>query len=261
MEYSTCGIYSFPKSGNTWMREIVRGIFRVETDISRVAPEMTNEDNQIPNWDILDAPDGSKWTFYKSHSAWELGGNNVVDLNNNLVIYILRNPLDVFCSQLNYLLKGFDQNRDRIKIPGKSIEELMLNGSLDIFYSVYLAFGTLTPLFWQASSWMENTKIWIEKSKTRDNILVVKYEDLIAEPIETLSKIFGRIGFNSASIKTAIELAESRTNDGNSFFWKKKAGNYLNYLSPDQIQLFETYHKESLMLTGYDLSFRQQKIM
>lgn len=250
MMINTCGIYSFPKSGNTWVREIMRGLLKVDESIDIVCPELFATGMPIEEWKSYELGSSQYWRFYKSHCAWELPFD-IVGGKSDLCIYILRNPFDVFCSQLNYILKGFDSNRKLIELPGNSVDEVVSLGIIDEYFSIFIAFGTLMPTFGEASSWMSNVKFWLNKSKDDSRVVLIKYEDLITNPVDTVGKMFPCLTFTRNEIQNALATAEKRTQKDGKFFWKKKVGTYSEYLSHSQLERFNKIHSDILSITGY----------
>jgi hypothetical protein len=246
----TCGVYSFPKSGNTWVREIIRASIQSHDDISIVCPELHCGVPAKESWKSFNMGKKQNWRFYKSHSAWELS-NEMIDGNTDLIIYILRNPFDVFCSQLNYILKRFDDNRKIIELPGNSVEEVFSNGVIDEYFSIFTAFGTLAPRHWETSSWMSSVNLWIKRSTEDQRIAIIKYEDLVNEPISVINKLFNLIPSNNLSAEEIFALVDKRTKDGGNFFWKRTANNYRNYLNKSHLEKFNKFHSEVLVNAGY----------
>lgn len=247
-----CGIYSFPKSGNTWMREIIRGVFKVGDNIREVVPDVYQ--GGIDGL-ILNNHKKEQWRFYKSHSAKELVKYQGNVVKNDMVIYILRNPFDVFCSQLNYLLRGFSKNNGGIQLGCASIDEAKQNGMINDFFSAFLVYGTLMPFFQDAGSWMENVRYWIKKSRAVNNVIVVKYEDMIKQVDVAMLPVLEHIGMDLGCLSEAMDLAATRTNDGGKFFWKKKEGTYRDYLENEQIKRFLTLHSQIIQMCGYSNHF------
>ena len=60
------GLYSFPKSGNTWLRAIIAGLAKMPNDPGTLQKYVT--DTQYGR--VLENPwpyQGTKWYIYKSH--------------------------------------------------------------------------------------------------------------------------------------------------------------------------------------------------
>jgi len=231
------------------MREIIRGLFKVNENVKEVVPDIYQDGI---NGLVLKNTKNEAWRFYKSHSAKELLNYQGNTVSNDLIIYIVRNPLDVFCSQLNYILREFDPSRGGIQLNCASIDEAKQNGLLDDFFSAFLVYGTLMPFFKDARSWMENTRFWIEKSQAGNKVIIIKYEDMINQFDIAMQPILERIGMDSSNLQAAMEMADTRTNDGGKFFWKKKDGTYREYLTTQQVNKFFSEHQNIVRMCGYE---------
>lgn len=138
--------------------------------------------------EVLINSSGEKWRFYKSHSAEEIVRFKGIDIFNDLIIYIIRNPLDVFCSYLNYLF-NFAPHRGGIQLYCESIDQAKKDGLIDEFFSAFKVYGTLNPYFYDTKSWMENVEYWLNRSANSEQIIVVRYEDLVENIYETMNPI------------------------------------------------------------------------
>lgn len=244
-----CGIYSFPKSGNTWMRELIRALFEIEESTSTAIPDIY--ENGIDGKVVL-SNSGQQWKFYKSHSKNEVvtyQNNSVV---NDLIIYIVRNPYDVFCSQLNYVLRGFEKNKGRMILTCKSVDEAADLGVIEEYFSAFTVYGTLDPYFWDAGNWKENVSNWLDKASKDERVIIIRYEDMVENIFKALAPVTQRLGLSSDKINSAFQLADTRTNDGGKFFWKKSSGTYKSYLLEKNINNFKKYHSDILEPLGYD---------
>ena len=72
-----CGIYSFPKSGNTWMRELIRALFEIDEPTSTAIPDIY--ENGVDGKVVL-SNSGQQWKFYKSHSKSEVVSHQITQL-------------------------------------------------------------------------------------------------------------------------------------------------------------------------------------
>jgi hypothetical protein len=247
MTPSRCGVYSFPKSGNTWARIFLTSLFKAEKAI-KVVPDIY--EGKIDGAPVT-AGNGELWQFYKSHAREEVVTFNGTPIENNLIVFMIRNPLDVFCSQLNYVAKGFVNDRGGIQIPFESAEQARDTGRIQELFSAFTAFGTLTPRFLDAGSWMENSRYWLDRAANNDNVLVLRYENMLDDFVGETSPLAKYFGFTTEDIKAAYSATEPRTNDNGNFFWKKSQRTYLEFLNPAQVERFCQIHEEVLKLSGY----------
>ena len=231
------------------MREILRAIFEAEDKTSDVIPDIYEKG---VNGQQLKADDGQVWSFYKSHSKNEVKRNSGVEFENDFIIYIVRRPHDVFCSQLNYLLRRFEKNRGGILLSAESVDSAQQQGMISDLFSAFCVYGTLDPYFIDAGNYVENVTNWLEiQNKEPERVMFIKYEDMTRDIVEALSPLADKLGISRKRLENAAKLAEQRTNDGGKFFWKKQSETYKEYLSPTDIAKFAHYHGELLNRLGY----------
>lgn len=182
-------IVSYPKSGNTWLRFVIFWLHHrrlphnsPELDAfasSRLpayvteAPEFCRSirprdaDNQI------DAP-----VYCKTHASAAAVAQ--LRARNKQVIYIVRHPLDVMQSALNYarLTGEIDPSDDGIQWT----ERFIANGGNPLWFSVNYATG----------SWSANAEGWFDSPPVPT--LFVRYEDLIADGAGNIQRIAAALG-------------------------------------------------------------------
>ena len=103
---------------------------------------------------------GSAWHQWKKHGRCSgLSPDDFFALSreaygrafaNDLVLYIVRHPLDVFLSQLNYVSANVTANPN-IMLPCNSVEDVIARGDLDLYFGAFSVFGTLQPGFADAA--------------------------------------------------------------------------------------------------------------
>lgn len=174
-------IVSYPKSGNTWTRFLVASLLHPESPT-----DFGNIDERCP-------------TIYKAKATAlaALPGPRVLksheyfDPRYPRVIYIVRDPRDVLVSYFHYQRrKGF------------------IDGTVEIarFADDFLA-GRLNSF----GTWGENVASWLGTRGERDDFLLLRYEDMLAEPAAQLARIVRFLG------RTASEAELARVVDGCSF--------------------------------------------
>lgn len=248
-----CGVYSFPKSGNTWMRFVITALFNEKRAIEVVPDIYEHGVNGRP----VRTEEGEEWLFYKSHSQKIVERWDGTKIRNDLIIYIMRNPLDVFCSQLNYLLNNFDPERGGLEVGCASVDKARENGLINEYFSAFTVFGTLMPKFLEAGSWMSNTRYWTGAASNNRNIILIRYEKLLENFEEEMEPILDYFGFGESDAMNALKVSNNRTNDGGKFYWKKKQGTYKEYLTETQVSRFVELHRDILSFTGYDKYYLQ----
>ncbi|GMQ47896.1 sulfotransferase domain-containing protein [Vibrio sp. 10N] len=245
-------ISSYPKSGNTWFRHLVESALRENFDINYLPIDIHEKGfSEKKNESICDF-EGRDFFIYKSHIL-----NNNMEKPNK-IIHIYRHPLDVFLSALNYLYHQSDKFSEERKrqlflngVP-KGVDKIVEDSQLDHYFEEYL--NTVGENFWpgmlsEKSNYFEYNLSAIQL----DNVISVKYEDLIQNPkqitLEVLNATFGTDDFTELNVNSV----DSKTkNSGNKkFYWKSKAENFKSYLTEEQIKKFSRKYETQLKALGY----------
>ena len=230
------------------MRVILAKLFD-QGNAKHVVPDIY-EGSIVNSPSVLDKK-SQHWKLYKSHACEERVEHQGQSLKNDHVVYILRNPLDVFCSQLNYILRVVDRSASRIQVDFSSVDDVVSAGAMEDFLSAFTIYGTLTPGFVDAGSWMENAQYWLERARNDKKVTVVHYEGLLSNFFSEMQEILDLFGFSESEAAKALDFSNNATEDGGNFYWKKKSGTYEEYLNKDQISKFASYHEDILKATGY----------
>jgi aryl sulfotransferase len=266
---------SYPKSGNTWTSLFLSVLLiNDELNINHLAFE-----NIISSRDIIDSTLGisssdlpekdflkyrsllyHKWarTFenreyllVKVHDACIKSGEILFPVNiTRGVIYIMRNPFDMAASLANHR--------------GVSIDSAVKYLCNEKFAFAGDRSGLDTQLPQHLGTWANHVNSW--NNVHSDNILVVKYENLIADAITEFSKIVQYIGLEYS--QQAIENAVTKTSFQNlqeqekevkfkatpkvdRFFRLGKAGNWRNELTNEQADLILNCNFDTLLKYNY----------
>ena len=187
---------SYPKSGNTLIRSMlaayffsVDGKFNFElldnikqfpdNSVLRNLGINTSDENEVVKNYIkaqeeINRRDGKSIRFLKTHSTLNnINGNPFTDLKNSLgVIYIVRDPRKIVSSYANHSTLTLEQAQKRI------LEVSTLGGKNEILNKTIIHVG----------SWSSNYHSWKEFKKI-DRYLLIKYEDLVAEPEKILTEV------------------------------------------------------------------------
>ncbi len=191
---------SYPKSGNTWIRSFLNSLlftksgeanlnkltniyqFPVRSQFKDISSNLDDLKELSKNW--IKAQEKinkeKKVKIFKTHNGlYKIEGNSFTDTNNTLgVIYIVRDPRSVITSVLyHYQKKNYNKAKEFMfeenQIIGRNFLEKKKN---------YVDTDIITLI----SSWKNHYNSWKRFPK---NYLLVKYEDLIKNPINE----FGRI--------------------------------------------------------------------
>lgn len=246
MKTKVIGLYSFPKSGNTWVRHILTSALG-QKNPKHAIPDIYKDSiwqNPIPL-------NGDKITIYKSHSKTEMTEAQGRKFKNNHVIYIVRHPLDVFLSQLNYLSDNV-MKQAHTALPCQSVDDIISRDHMDLYFGAFCTFGTLQPEFHNAGSWLENTQYWTAQKKAEPNrITIIRYEDISTHGVMALAELSVKLGVSNDALSSGFNAAEESTKLDGRFFWKKKTKNYREMLPPMLIERFRRLFNEPLTTLGY----------
>ena len=183
---------SYPKSGNTLLRSILASYFFSKdgnfnfnhlnfinqfptiSQFSKLGIDTSNEKEIFRNFieaQKLMNKEEKSIKFLKTHSSLsKINSVNFTDFNNSLgAIYIVRDPRNVVTSFAHHYGLSIEQSTNIM------IDEKKWLSKTDITYKTFLG------------SWNINYNSW---KQFKNNLLLVKYEDLVSKKKTTLLKIF-----------------------------------------------------------------------
>lgn len=236
-----CVIISYPKSGSTWLKEIVYLVAN-NADIDKA-----NQTWHLMRTVFLDhcypLAGGSPATalakykqhprprIIKAHASWRYLPTQIWEKKIK-TIFIMRNPKDVAVSYYHFY---------------QSSQELgNYKGSWDTFFDMFMA----GEVFY--GSWIDYILEWWQKARDCDHVLVLKYEDMIKDHHGTIRKISEFLGKSLSeeqiqNIEAYTSFQSMRDNPMTSFagaavidasispFYRKgKIGDWKNYFSEAQ---------------------------
>jgi hypothetical protein len=158
-------IVEFPKSGVTWLSTLIANVNLLKSEqdesvtfynLSQYIPDIhtTKDLAQTPLWE------SPKYRFIKSHDNY--------NKNYGFVIYLIRNPLRVMNSYYEFM---------------------QVHGS---FHGTFEEF-VKSPSY-GIKAWNDHVNSWIKELDPQQKIHLIKYEDLMEKPKETLRNIYDNIG-------------------------------------------------------------------
>ena len=233
-------IASYPRAGSTWLRFL---LFELLMGYPATFETINREDSAVPEVKYCQhapalLPDNGR--LIKTHEPYRA--------EYRKAIYLARDVRDVAVSEYNYL---------------KLID--VFTGSLDEFINVFIK-GEVNGY----GNWNNHFLSWYEdETLERDNLLIVRYEDLLDQGVAVLKKIlhFLQVQRNNNDIVAALdhnnfelmkmkEKAAKRTmlkHHRNEFDFVRRglANQWPNILTNEQTYRIEECASESMSLLGY----------
>ena len=213
---------SYPKSGNTWLKFVLSYLYakkrtKVTFDnIEKIVPGI------MPAWKYLFKKKYLNPAVSKSHSPYHLSNNRFKQ------IYIVRDPRDVYISYYHFL-----------------------SGENDLKHFSWFIANYEFPY----GRWSDHVRSWIEH-QNKDNIAIVKYEDLLIDIEYELDKIVEKLSLPSTKYerKKAVEkstfskLKKIASKAGNNYFFRKgTSSQWINTYSNDAKDQFCKFEDISLL--------------
>ncbi len=234
-------LVSYPKSGNTWMRFLLANLMRIDLEGFDAEPIDFNSAVQyVPEYELhTDAVDAAaRPRILKSHTEY--------DASFPRVVYLVRDPRDVYVSYYHYLRK---------RLP----EGFTLND--------FLQKQDLHPCHWH-----EHVTGWIDQP----NVLTIRYEDMLADTamqVHNLVAYWRQRGFTDEQIDVAVSRSsfnnmkqieqsggrpfrsERHRELSTPFMRSGKAGAWMRHFSEGDHQLLIDRMGEQMARLGYDTEY------
>lgn len=294
-------IASYPKSGSTWVRVFLHHLIRIfagrpaaddeldrldrtsQTEAARVdlferflgkaltSASLAEISEARPKVQAAIMAEASGILPVKTHNL--LGSFLGFPLINRSVsaggIYIVRDPLDVAISLAAHLAAPVDaaiatmnMSLDAATLQLGPLLRIPLSGVGAVRQSLANT-GVLAPEVW--GSWSEHVVSWTADSPPV--ILVLRYEDMLARPLESFTAVAGhmRLGAEPGEIAEAVELASfarlkaregeagfrERPANVSAFFREGRAGAGREQLTESQIARITDAHGAVMRRFGY----------
>lgn len=265
---------SYPKSGNTWMRAFLHNLLRDPSesyDINKIT-DFTTGDSSINWYQMQDPRPWQEWTaldvakmrrgaqlqicrwrkddtFVKTHNAsvWFLGYPLIHQDLTAGAIYIVRNPLDVCISLTHHY--GCD-----------------IDTAINILADPTIGSKTNDKIVYEVhKTWTTHVDSWT--SQARPGLAVLRYEDMLADPMRAFGGLIQFLGINApkARLQRAVErssfksLREQEDKKGfkeksphaQKFFREGRAEQWREMLTPAQVEKIVSTHRDMMQRFGY----------
>jgi hypothetical protein len=265
---------SYPRSGNTWLRFFLHGLLELMSgtpdgeirisDIGRYSQWESNPVNFLPfskepTEESFEAISKLRPTvqkamlnreatsiFVKTHLVLaRLYGTPTINPEvTRGAVYLVRDPRDVAVSYAAHL-----------EVPMDSLIEIMANQNFVPANGVAEFLG----------SWSRNVQSWTVPQQP--TILVMRYEDMVARPLISFSRIVQHVGIRApqALIERAVRLSsfdrlqqqeamagfDGWKSGKGAFFRQGRSGAWRDQLTPAQARKIEMDHGEQMLRFGY----------
>lgn len=222
-------VVAYPKSGITWMRFLLANL---RTDIEI---DFHNVDEHIPVLGQEELIGNIKYRprIIKSHEKYQPYPR---------VIYLVRDGRDVYISYFHYLSNKL---------------------SPDVTFADFLENKYSAPCTWQ-----EHIFSWISNPEDQENILLVRYEDMIKDTYLELKRVsdFISLGVSGERINTAVELSDFRNmqqmeqergrshknTEGVTFVRRGQPGEWQDKYGAREKEIFKKTDGDALIKLGYE---------
>jgi len=269
---------SYPKSGNTWFRAFLTALLYPENptvDINNMYPTIIASSRQffdemagVASSDLSpkeidrlrplvyrrNALESNEIIYHKVHDAYTLLPGDVPLFQADItkaVLYFIRNPLDVVVSFANHLNTTIEKT-------------ISIMNSLDYAFS-FRTDRLHNQVRQKLLTWSEHVKSWVDESGLP--LLVLRYEDMKANPILTFSRAVLFIGLSATRHEIELALCHSSFDNlkkqeeekgfseksarSSIFFRKGIVGDWQNVLTKEQIERIIEQHGEMMYRFGY----------
>jgi hypothetical protein len=246
-------IIAHPKSGNTWLKAMLSRLYQVRYNLPASllgnTDELANRNPAIPRF----AATNGCYSYEGSVGRALSPESPDPALRGKPILFLARNPLDIAVSW--YLQFTKRQSTHKQELINHSIAHPIDRRTIDMWDFVRHSDIGLPFL-------IDYLNGWERKLKGREGALMVRYEDLRAEPAKTLKRITTLMGedFSDEEIQEAVDfgsfenlrkleisgffrqggLALRNRDDPETFKVRRgKVGGYRDYFTPEQVAELE----------------------
>lgn len=269
---------SYPSSGNTWVRAMLVALLHrngAELDINGLGAIPTAAQRSLLDrfggvetadlrWDeiqnlrpaayraVARAIEETRFLKIHDHLGATPGGEPLVPVDGTRgAVYIVRNPLDVVASFANHFGKSLDEAIRAMADPSFTLSPASKGFHVQVPQTV--------------GGWSHHVGSWVERAPFP--VHTVRYEDLLAAPVDTFLGVVRFAGFSHSreEVAWAVEAAafeRLRAQEGaggfreraattRRFFRHGRAGGWREELTPRQVEAVVREHGEVMRRFGY----------
>jgi len=227
---------SYPRSGNTFFRILINKLYGLKTYSIYDDPLFSQIGaTSAVGHESLPAPVEELYTdpdicFVKTHDF---------PCDNSAAVYIVRDGRDVLVSYARYILSF---NREKT-----------LTNRLKRIIGITNFRRTLRNLITETQNfggWSNNVLAWTV-NRADGITIVLRYEDLVANPILKVQETLGALNLRIEPISKRLPSFKELHKKWPQFFRKGKAGAWKEEMPEDLHRLFWRYHSRTMRLFGY----------
>jgi len=222
-------LISTPRSGNTWLRFMLASVYRLEQCAV----------HEPSAFDWAHAPENCIVQMHW-HRSFEM--LNLLARHGFQVVTIGRHPMDVLVSILHFCNKE-PETRHWLLGEGGNEDEICGEAPLS---APFLAYGK-GP---RARALLSVTPEWWDQ----ENVVLVRYEDLVQDTARTLMSACVQIGPVAADIESAVaahSLTALRPTSRNDHFWQGRPGLWRELLTEEAAGPILKAHSDVLRTLAY----------
>ncbi|CAI9108356.1 OLC1v1007929C1 [Oldenlandia corymbosa var. corymbosa] len=267
---------TLPKSGTTWLKALIWSIVNRKNHPISESPLLHNNPHglvpfleielysrpEIP--DITSIPDPR---IFATHLLFQCLPNAILDESRCRVIYLCRNPLDVFTSWVHFMLQNgsFPQGPDQD-------QAVFVNEVFDAFCEGTSHYGPF---------WDHILGYWKASLNNPEKFLFLQYEDLIKDIdsslekmaeflgcsftkeeenegiVQEIAKLCGLQNLKNLECNKNGETEHVRKNKHSSFFRKGEVGGWVGYLSPSMAERLQSLLRDKFAGSGLTMKIYQ----
>jgi hypothetical protein len=222
---------SFPRSGNTLLRIILNSGFGISTStiysgphqrVNQVYTQMNQLIGDVDTTGTLDELDAdTKVHFLKTHELSAAG-------DHRRAVYVVRDGRDALVSYAHFV-RTFESDRYSASSFDENLE--MLIRSRDQF-----------------GGWSRHVAAWSSRAAPTS---VVRYEDLLVAPVDTVLASFLRLGVTLPNVSGSMPDFQALKAQIPGFFRRGRAGAWKTEMPAALQEVFWSIHGEAMDRFGY----------